>query len=144
MSHTFHTDSEWLEGFSGTIEPREASPPVPFGIPRDFGGQGGQWTPEHFLAAAVSSCIQATFLSIAAPSGVELKAYSSSASCTMEKGASGFEVTAITVESRIVVADEKSKGRAERAIAKAEKLCPISKALGGLASLQAVVEVGNG
>lgn len=143
MSHTFRIDSEWHEGFSGTIEPREASPPVPFGIPRDFGGQGGQWTPEHFLAAAVSSCIQATFLSIATPSGVELKAYTSSASCTMEKGASGFEVTGVTVEPRIVVGDETSKGRAERLIAKAERLCPISKALGELVSLEPVVEVGE-
>ena len=141
MSHTFWIDSEWQQGLSGTIEPREASPPVPFGVPRDFGGQGCQWTPEHFLAAAVSSCIQATFLSIATPSGVDLKAYTSSASCTMAKGASGFEVTGITVEARIVVGDEKSRGRAERAIEKAEKLCPISKALGELVSLEAKVEL---
>ncbi len=144
MSHTFRIDSEWHEKFSGTIEPCEASPPVSFGVPRDFGGQGGQWTPEHFLAAAVSSCIQATFLSIATPSGVELKAYTSGASCTMTKGASGFEVTAVTVEPRIVVGDEKSKERAERAIEKAEKLCPISKALGNLVSLEAKVEIAEG
>lgn len=141
MSHTFQIDSEWNENFDGTIGPREASPPVPFGVPKDFGGKGGQWTPEHFLAAAVSACIQATFLSIAKPSGVELKAYTSTASCTMAKGASGFEVTAITVEPRIVVAGEKNKARAERAIEKAEGLCPISKALKGLVSLTAQVEV---
>lgn len=141
MSHTFHVDTRWHESFDGTIEPREATPPVPFGVPEVFGGRGGQWTPEQFLAAAVSACIQATFLSIAKPSGVELKAYTSSASCTMAKGASGFEVTAITVESRIAVADEKSKSRAERLIEKAEGLCPISKALNGLVSLTARVEV---
>lgn len=141
MSHTFRIESEWHEKFSGTIEPCEASPPVPFGVPKTFGGQGGQWTPEHFLAASVSSCIQATFLSIAAPSGVDLKGYTSRASCTMAKGASGFEVTEITVEPRILVGDERSRDKAERAIEKAEKLCPVSKALGGLVSLGAVVEV---
>ncbi len=141
MSHTFWIDSEWQQGFSGMAEPRDASPPVRFGVPREFGGRGGEWTPEHFLAAAVSSCIQATFFSIATPMKIEVKSYTSSASCTMAKGASGFEVTGITVQPRIVVGDEANRGRAERAIAKAETLCPISKALGELVSLEVEVEV---
>lgn len=143
MSHTSHVDSQWHGNFNGTIEPRGAAPPIPFGIPREFGGEGGQWTPEHLLAAAVSACIQATFLSIATPSGIELTAYTSSAGCTMAKGTSGFEVTGVTVEPRIVVADEKSRARAERAIEKAERLCPISRALGQLVSLKAQVDVGE-
>ena len=73
-----------------------------------------------------------------------MKSYTSTASCTMAKGATGFEVTGVTIQPRIVVGDEKSRGRAERAIEKAEKLCPISKALGEIVSLEAVVEIAEG
>ena len=82
MSTTSEVDAKWLENYTGTIEPRGASPPVTFGVPQEFGGQGGQWTPEHFLAAAVNTCVQATFLTIAKASRIELKGYESSASCT--------------------------------------------------------------
>ena len=141
MSQTSEVDTEWLEKYSGTIEPRGASPPVAFGIPADFGGKGGEWTPEHFLAAAVTTCIQSTFLTVVNASGIALKSYASSAGCTMAKGATGFEVTGVTVAPHIVVADEKSKARAERAIEKAERLCPISKTLGALVTLKARVDV---
>lgn len=142
MSHTFEVDGRWDGKFSGTIQP-QGTTPVAFGVPPEFGGPGGEWTPEHFLAAAVSSCIQATFLMIARASKTEISSYEAKADCTMAKTSGGFEVTGITVSPKIVVADDDNRAQAERAIDKAEQLCPISKALGELVTVNPQVKVNS-
>ena len=144
MSHTFEVNARWQSGsYGGTIEPQGASPAIGFGIPKEFGGPGGEWTPEHFLAAAVCTCVQATFLMVAQASKAEIKSYETRCDCTMEKKPNGFEVTGVTLAPRITVADDANRERAQRAIEKAEQLCPISKALGGLVRLEAEVIVGG-
>ena len=65
MSHRFTVEIEWQQGLQGKAAARGVPHAVPFAVPAEFGGPGGQWTPEHFLAAGVNTCIMATFLSIA-------------------------------------------------------------------------------
>lgn len=142
MGHTFEVNTQWKTGtFSGTIEPQAVSPAIGFGVPKEFGGPGGEWTPEHFLAAAVSTCVQATFLMVARASKAEISGYEARCECTMAQKQTGFEVTSVTLAPRITVADDANRERAERAIEKAEQLCPISKALDGLVHLEAEVVV---
>jgi organic hydroperoxide reductase OsmC/OhrA len=141
MSHVFEVEARWKEGFRGEATPDGVPFPVPFAVPKEFGGPGGEWTPEHFLASAVNTCVMATFLSIAKASKLEIAGYVSRATCTMDKGEGGFRITGIALTPVISVASEKDRERAARMIEKAEKICPISASMKPPVTLQASIEV---
>lgn len=141
MSHAFEVEARWKESFRGEATPGGVPVTVPFSVPREFGGPGGEWTPEHFLAAAVNTCVMATFLSIAKASKLEIAGYVSRATCTMDKADGGFRITGVTLGPVISVKSEKDRERAARMIEKAEKMCPISNSLKPPVTMQASVEV---
>jgi peroxiredoxin-like protein len=141
MSHTFTIQLRGVQGLQGAITPDAVPVSVPFAVPKEFGGPGGQWTPEHFLAAAVSSCITATFLSIAQQSKFAFAAYEATASATMAKTAEGFRVTRVEVSPRITVRSEADREKADRMIRKAESFCPISRSLNVEVHLEPVIVV---
>jgi organic hydroperoxide reductase OsmC/OhrA len=141
MSHAFEVEARWQEGLRGEVLPAGVAHAVPFAVPREFGGPGGEWTPEHFLAASVGTCVMATFLTIAQMSKLAIKGYESRAVAAMEKTAEGFRITGVTLAPRITVGSDKDRERAQRMIEKAEKMCPISNSLKTGVTLQATVEV---
>ena len=65
MPHRFTVTLQWQGGLAGNATPRGVPNAVSFSVPPEFGGPGGTWTPEHFFAAGVNTCIMATFLTIA-------------------------------------------------------------------------------
>ncbi len=137
----FGIETRWTGSLSGEAAAEGVDAALGFGVPKEFGGAGGEWTPEHLLAAAVASCIQSTFFFVAKQSKVEVKAYRSSARCGMAPGSGGYTLTGIEIAATAVVADEATRARAERALEKADSLCPISKSLGGLVTFEGTVEV---
>lgn len=139
MAHTFEVRIVLTQGLGGKATPVGAAPTVPFSVPKEFGGPGGEWTPEHFLASSVSSCVMATFLTLAGMSRLTIADYKSDASCTMEKTPEGFRITGVNLTVTILVATEKDVERAQRMIEKAEKMCPISNSLKCPVALQATV-----
>jgi organic hydroperoxide reductase OsmC/OhrA len=140
MSQSFEVGVRWTEGLRGEALPDDVPGGVPFSVPREFGGPGGEWTPEHFLASAVGSCVLATFLSIARLSKLEVAGYESRASCAIEKAPEGFRLSGVRLEVKITVSAEKDVERAERLIEKAEKMCPISNGLKTPVAFAATVE----
>jgi organic hydroperoxide reductase OsmC/OhrA len=139
--HSFQVTAHWKEGFRGEMVPSGISRPVPFAVPKEFGGPGGEWTPEHFFAASAGACVMATFLSIAQASKLEVKGYSSEAGCSMEKGDAGYRITAVTLDVKVTVGAEKDRDRAQRMLEKAEKICPISNAMKPGVTFRGTVEV---
>ena len=141
MPHTFEVHVHWKDGLRGEITPQGVAHTVPFSVPKEFGGPGGEWTPEHFFAAGVGTCIMATFLSIAQMSKLPIAAYDSRASCALEKGEGGFRINSVSLSVRIAVQAEKDRERAQRMIEKAEQMCPISNSVKAAVAMQATVEV---
>lgn len=139
MTHTFDVEIRWKEGLKAEAQPGGVPVAVPWSVPKDFGGPGGEWTPEHFLATSVASCIAATFLSIAKASKLEVLAYTSAASCTMDKTPEGLRITSVTVSPSIRVKDDKDVERARGMAQKAERLCPISNSLKAQVHLEVAI-----
>jgi organic hydroperoxide reductase OsmC/OhrA len=129
MRHTFTVDIQWNEGLQGKAQPRGVADELNFSVPAAFGGPGGEWTPEHFFAASINSCILATFLTIAANSKLAFSSYRASAKATMEQTPEGLRMTEIELVPEVAVKTEDDKERALRLLEKSEAMCPISNSV---------------
>ena len=142
MAHTFDVGVRWKEELRGEIGASSVpGSSIPFAVPKEFGGPGDAWSPEHLLASAVGSCVLATFLSIARASKLEIRGYDSAASTTMDKVEGAFRITAVALDVRVTVASEKDRERAARMLEKAEKMCPISNSLKTGVTVKTSIEV---
>lgn len=126
MTHNFTVDVERTEGLQGKAQPRGVAGELNFSVPPAFGGPGGEWTPEHFFAAGINSCIMATFLSIAQNSKFDVRGYRSSATARMENTPDGLRMTLVELKPEVTVGTEDDRDRALRMLEKAESMCPIS------------------
>ncbi|HEX8548596.1 MAG TPA: OsmC family protein [Cytophagaceae bacterium] len=87
------------------------------------------WTPEHLLAASLSSCYMATYLKVAAETNLEVLAYHSQCFVKLEKRKGRFVTTEILLRPTIKLLDSTAMPRAIRCIDEAERLSPIKNGL---------------
>ncbi|HDS74477.1 MAG TPA: hypothetical protein ENN56_02955, partial [Firmicutes bacterium] len=89
----------------------------------------GVLDPEHMLLGAAEACHFNTFRTIAANSGVDLRAYRSTASgeLSLTKG-QGYQFARIVIRPEITVAEADLK-RAQRIMEKAHGMCLITRSL---------------
>jgi organic hydroperoxide reductase OsmC/OhrA len=72
----YQVEVEGTDPKTGKLEStQDALPVLEVASPPEFGGPGGEWSPEHLFVAAISSCLMTTFQAIAAMSGVEVVSY---------------------------------------------------------------------
>jgi len=141
---TYKTSVNWDSGKTGVIR-SENKPDVPVGTPSEFGGpQEGYWSPEDMVAASVGSCIMTSALFFIERAGIGLSAYISNASCTMEKGAGGLEITGMKIDVSITLKDIYQKEALLEAMDWAERTCPLSKALKCPVELEVQVNAAEG
>ena len=133
-------ESEGAKG--GTLRSPDALPPLPVASPPQFGGPPGVWSPEHLFVASVASCLMTTFRAIAEMSGLDIVEYTDSASGKLVKGDDRlYSITEVTLRPRVVIADPRQVGKAERLIEKAEKACLISRSVAAVIHLEPEVIV---
>lgn len=124
----YETSVIWREGRQGETH-SGGKQPIEVASPPEFGGPRNIWTPEDLLTSSVASCIMTSALFFLDRNGVDFSAYMSNATGTMEKGATGLEFTRVALEVSITIKDESQIEATKKAMAMAEKSCPISKAL---------------
>ena len=118
----------WKEAKKGGLH-SEGKSPIPVGTPREFGGSPDIWSPEDLLISSVAACIMTSVLFFVEKDDGHMRSYKSRATGTMEKTAEGLTFTHIDVQINVVVDDAEQEEVIRRAVAKAEKTCPISKSL---------------
>jgi len=111
----------WLET-SGTSVMRTASP-------REFGGSGGEWSPEALLVGAVADCFVLTFRAIAAASQLRWLKVACEATGTLDRVEGGFEFVWLRVSVRLTLLDAADAERARRLAEKADHACLIARSL---------------
>ena len=124
----FETSMKWNGGQEGTAS-CAGKPDLRITPPPEFGGTPGQWTPEDQLVSAIESCLLMTTLSVLGRQKIQLTGYNSRASGTLEKTPEGLRFTGVEIAIDLQVADPTLVEKAERAVAVAEKYCPISNAV---------------
>lgn len=133
-SYTFHVDIDWSAARSGRLT-SDGLPALDVSAPPEFHGEPGQWTPEHLLVAAVSSCLMTTYMAIAGMNHLHVDFYHARAFGRLERiPGEGYRFTEIVLTPEIGVEREDVE-KALKVMAKAEKNCFISN------SLRATVQV---
>jgi Predicted redox protein, regulator of disulfide bond formation len=128
-AYTFHASAHLL-GKSKAYVAAEAVPlALQFSAPPEFNGERGKWTPEHLLVAATSSCLAATFRSMAEHSKFEFISLHVEAEGTLEKLEDGFRFTRIVLRPRLAVIRDDGRDRAVKLLQKAERACLVTRSL---------------
>lgn len=128
--HEYNVELSWKEGRIGTLRSPELNQEIEVATPPDFdGGVKGIWSPEHLFVSSVSSCFMTTFAAIAEYSKLSFENLNVHAVGKVDKVDGKFEVTEITLQPELVIADEKFTDKALRIMEKAEQACLITRSI---------------
>ena len=141
QTHEYATTVEWHEARRGTVS-TAGRPAIATGAPPEFGGSDDVWSPEHLCIAAVNSCVMLTFIAIAANSKLPFRAYTASATGTLEKvEGRGIEITRIVVRPRITIGADVDRAKVDRLVKMAESNCYVSNSLKATVTLEPEIVV---
>ncbi len=104
-------------------------PEIVSDAPLQFGGPGGQWSPEELIMAAVADCFILTFRAVAKASKLDWLSLECSADGTLDRVDRKTLFTAITVSARLTVSADTDQAKAERLLHKSEEACLITNSM---------------
>ena len=104
-------------------------PDLPTAPPREFGGPGDAWSPEHLLLSSVASCFLFTFRAVARAAHVEFVDLTVSAEGTVDHLAAVTMFTEIVLRPRLIVGRGTDREKLASVFAKTEKGCLVSASL---------------
>ncbi len=128
--HIYETSVKWTTDRRGIVSSSELKTQIEVATPPQFPkGIEGVWSPEHFLVAAVNTCLMTTFLAIAENSKLEFLDFNSNGLGKLEMVESKYQISEITLMPIVTVANEHQKERALRVLEKSEANCLISNSI---------------
>lgn len=97
--------------------------------PREFGGPGDAWSPEHLLLSSVASCFLFTFRAVARAAHVDFVDLTISTEGTVDHLSGVTMFTEIVLRPRLTTPKGADREKVAHALAKAEKACLVSASL---------------
>jgi len=119
----------------------EGLPGLTTGAPPQFGGAGGQWSPETLLVAAAADCFILTFRAIATGSKLSWRRLACDAEGVLDRSDGVVRFTELHLRARLVVPAGVDTDRAKRLLEKAETVCLVTSSLALRPTLTAEVTV---
>jgi organic hydroperoxide reductase OsmC/OhrA len=107
----------------------EGVPALRSAPPRDFGGPGDAWSPEHLLLASVESCFLFTFRAVAEASKFDFLSLEVSGSGTVDRKDGGIRFIDIVLRSRLALPKGADPERAKRMLEKGKNACLVTASL---------------
>lgn len=98
-------------------------------MPVQFGGPGGQWSPEELMMAAVADCFILTFRAVAKASNFDWQALSCTADGTLDRVDRVTQFTSITVSATLTVSAGTDPAKAEKLLQKSEDACLVTNSM---------------
>ena len=138
--YSYTARASWTQHHPSFVKAENGTPQtLDFSTPPEFGGEPGQWTPEHLLLAAVASCLVATFRGMSAKSKLEFPSIDVTVEGIIEKQDGYLSFTRIILHPEVLIGREEDRERATRLLEKAERACLIARSLSSEIVLQAKV-----
>jgi peroxiredoxin-like protein len=97
--------------------------------PPQYGGPGGQWSPETLLVAAAADCFILTFRAIAAASKLAWRDIACTAEGVIDRADGVVRFTQLHLRASLVLPPDGDVERAKRLLEKAEKACLVTNSL---------------
>lgn len=120
----------WTGGKQGVASAPDGLPDLEIASPRQFGGPGGHWTPEHLFVGAAAACWMTTFLAIAELSKLEVVEVSVAGEGFLETGEDRrYSIPRIVLRAHVGVRRAEDRDQALRLIEKAEAACLIARSM---------------
>jgi organic hydroperoxide reductase OsmC/OhrA len=137
MPHDYEATLE-RAGMAPAVIRAGARPAVAVGPPPEFGGDAGQWSPEHLLLSALNSCLMATFDAGAHAQGLRIDSYASTARARLARSDAGTGFTGFSLMVRVDCAAGQEE-RVHAALRRAKERCFVANALRAPVQLDMVV-----
>jgi organic hydroperoxide reductase OsmC/OhrA len=135
--HSYLVKLNWINDRNGIVHV-DGKPCIKVEPPIDFGGGTEKWSPEELLLGALSSCMMATFFTIAKSASLEVLSYDGVSQGSLEKTKHGYTWSHLNVEVKVEV-DPKDEERTRVLLLKAKQNCIIANALKAEAVLKATI-----
>ena len=119
----------------------EQAPELVVGPPLQFGGPGGQWSPEDLLVAAVANCFILSFRAVATASGLAWTSLQCASEGKLDKVDRTLRFTEITTRAKLVIPASTDQEAATKLLHKAEQICLVSNSLNSEVHLECEVVV---
>jgi peroxiredoxin-like protein len=107
----------------------EGIPSLTTAPPPQFGGTGGQWSPETLLTGAVADCFILTFRAIASASKLPWRHLECDAEGVVDRTGGVMRFTGLHLRARLAVPSGVDADRARRLLEKAEASCLVTNSL---------------
>jgi organic hydroperoxide reductase OsmC/OhrA len=107
--------------------------------PREFGGPGDAWSPEHLFLGAVEACFLFTFRAVARASKLEFLDANVHAEGTVDRQGGVTKFTDIVLRPRITCARGVDRAKLTAVLANTERHCLISASLATSVRVEAEV-----
>jgi len=111
-------------------------PPLTSAPPSQFGGPGGQWSPESLLCAAIASCFILSFRAVARASGLPWVHLECEVEGVLARSAGVTRFTQIVIRPVLMVVESINTATCEKLLSKAEHGCLIANSLNCSRELQ--------
>ena len=125
----FDTQLSWLGDKKGKLTAPELNSSLVIATPKEFGGEGNDWSPEHLLLGALSSCFMTTYLSFMQKFRFSILQLECSADGQVELVDGRYKFTEINLYPKIVIAGEADLEKANLAMEKTHKYCLVGNSL---------------
>ncbi len=133
IKHEFAVSLKWEEESHNGIVRTGNCMPVLFSAPIEFGGTDVAWSPEHLLAASLSSCYTTTFFYFAKLLKVDIRSFHLNVNMEIEKeGAGPFAATKFILYPHIVFGALPLQAIIDNLLSKAKRYCIISNSVKGV------------
>ncbi len=125
----FETQLDWLQGNKGILTADGTGAGIYVTLPTVFGGDGGDWSPEHLLLCSVSSSYMTTYLAYAKKLGFAITHFTCQAIGQIELVNGKYRFTNINLYPKISIADESWRKKADEAVEKTHQYCLVGNSL---------------
>ena len=125
----FQVQLNWLSKQRGVLTASDVKGSIHVTTPPAFGGEAGEWSPEHLFLNSVSSCFMATYLVFAKKSGFEISGFECETIGQVELVEGSYRFTTVNVYPKIYIKDDSLRVMAELALEKTQKHCLVSNSI---------------
>jgi len=125
----FEVELDWLVKKRGIVSAPNVNNTLHVATPSEFGGEGREWSPEQLFLSSISGCFMSTYIFFAKKLDFEITNLTCNAIGQAEMIDGKYQFININLFSKINIANDELRQKANLALEKTKKHCLISNSI---------------